>query len=384
MKKTLSSIIAAAAILCMSVSVLAAESSVSVKNNVVGAEPVTYTYEAGKSGETAASIKSLMTKLDDLAKQDSVVQTLTITSESADETPVEFKLRLSIPEDSSDVKPEAITTPSPEEYSALDYYNIQVTDTQGNVVYSYEEEPENEDISRTYKDIPLGVLNKTKSAENKIFNITLSINKSLNKSSIAENAEKLDWSIVSDIYIEETPIPMTPAPAVTVTSEPETQTTESPASVQEDKNGVITLASGEYICGTDIEEGRYTMTGEGKVHVYTSKDELKSTIALKKANDTSANGVEEYVINLSDGEKIVVESAITLTPYTAAEATSTPKATKTPSSSSSVKATATPAASSSKSNPKTGDNAPLLGITFLGIIAVGAFVYIEIRKRKHN
>lgn len=58
------------------------------------------------------------------------------------------------------------------------------------------------------------------------------------------------------------------------------------------------------------------MTGNGKVHVYTENGELKSTIALKDKN-SSANGVEEYLINLTDGEKIKVESETKFTPYTA-------------------------------------------------------------------
>ena len=73
---------------------------------------------------------------------------------------------------------------------------------------------------------------------------------------------------------------------------------------------------GEYICGEDIDPGRYAMTGNGKVHVYTENGELKSTIALKDKN-SSANGVEEYLINLTDGEKIKVESETKFTPYTA-------------------------------------------------------------------
>ena len=91
------------------------------------------------------------------------------------------------------------------------------------------------------------------------------------------------------------------------------------------------MAQGEYICGEDIDPGRYTMTGNRKVHVYTENGELKSTIALKDKN-SSANGVEEYLINLTDGEKIKVESETKFTPYTAT-ATAKPKATSTASSS---------------------------------------------------
>ena len=395
MKKLLCSAAAVVMAVCMSVSAMAASSSVSVKNNVSGSKAVTYTYDSEKSGEIVKSIKTLMTKLSDLPKQSSVVQTLTRPSESGDGTPVAFKLRLSLPSSSaSSAKPEAVKTPSPDEYSTLDYYNIKITDTDGNVIYSYEEDTEKEQ-NKTYKDIPLGVLNTTRSAENKIYNITLSVNKDLNKSSISKNADKLDWSIVSDTYIDE-PAP-TSTPTVTVSASPAVQPAEvtpSPAaadqpSVKEDKNGVVTLAKGEYLCGKDIEPGRYTMTGSGKVHVYTSEDVLKTTIALKDKDNTSANGVDEYVINLQEGERIVVESDTKFTPYTASKATATPRATASakPSSTSKTSATATPkaaASSNDKSNPKTGDSAPIIGVSVLGIIALGAFAFLAIKKRKEN
>ena len=391
MKKLLCSVMATVIFVCMSASVMAASSSVSIKNNVAGSKPVTYTYDSDKSGEIVKSIKSLMTKLSDLSKQDSVVQTLTISSETAGTAPVSFKLRLSVPDNaSSTAKPEAVKTPSPEQYSALEYYNIQITDTKGNVIYSYEEDEKNEQ-QKTYKDIPLGVLNSSSRSENKIFNITLSINKDLKKSSIAKNAEKLDWSIVSDTYID---VPaQTAAPQITVTAAPDPQPTDKQqSSVKEDKNGVITLAKGEYLCGSDIEPGKYTMTGDGKVHVYTSEGVLKTTIALKDKDDTSSKGVDEYLINLLEGEKVAVESDTQFTPYTAAKATSSPKPTSSPKVSASPKtasktsATATPkaAAANNKNNPKTGDSAPIVGVSALGIIALGAFAFITIKKRKEN
>ncbi len=391
MKKLLCSVMATVIFVCMSASVMAVSSSVSIKNNVAGSKPVTYTYDSDKSGEIVKSIKSLMTKLSDLPKQDSVVQTLTISSETAGTAPVSFKLRLSIPDNaSSTAKPEAVKTPSPEQYSALEYYNMQITDTKGNVIYSYEEDEKNEQ-QKTYKDIPLGVLNSSSRSENKIFNITLSINKDLKKSSIAKNAEKLDWSIVSDTYID---VPaQTAAPQITVTAAPDPQPTDKQqSSVKEDKNGVITLAKGEYLCGSDIEPGKYTMTGDGKVHVYTSEGVLKTTIALKDKDDTSSKGVDEYLINLLEGEKVVVESDTQFTPYTAAKAASSPKPTSSPKVSASPKtasktsATVTPkaAAANNKNNPKTGDSAPIVGVSALGIIALGAFAFITIKKRKEN
>lgn len=392
MKKLLSGMIAAVMTVCMSVSVFASpNSSVSIKNNDSKSTPVTYEYASDQLGETVRSIKSLMTKIDDLPKQSSVVQTLTISSESAEGNPVDFKLRLSMPQKtSSDVKPEALKTPSPDEYNALNYYNIKVTDSNNKLIYSYAND-ESKTENSTYKDIPLGTMNSSADTESKIINVTVSVNKSLKNSDSAQYAKDLDWSIVSNVKkVEATEAPKATEETATETVAPtaETAPKETNSAVKEDKNGVVILPQGEYVCGEDIDAGRYTMTGNGKVHVYTENGELKSTIALKDKN-SSANGVEEYLINLLDGEKIKVESETKFTPYTAST-TAKPKATSTPKASSSTKATtkptSTPKATSkpSKNNPKTGDNTPIVALVSIGVLAAGAFAFIEIKKRKNN
>lgn len=368
MKKLLGSIMAVLTVLSLSLTAIAATSNISIKNNVSDSKPVSYSYDADKSGEIVKSIKSLMTKLEDIGKQSSVVQTLTITSESANNAPVAFKLRLAIPEKAaSDEKPEAIAaTPSPDEISALDYYNIKITDRDGNVIYTYEDD-ESAGGGETYKDMPLGTLNVSDSSENKIFNLTISVNKDMDKNSIADEAEKLDWQIVSDIAI----IP-------TEEAKPQTQSTP-----KADSKDTVTLEKGEYICGKDIEPGRYTMTGNGKVHVYATDGALKSTIALKDKDDETSNGVAEYIINLAEDEKVVVDDVANFTPYSSAKATATPKGTATP------KATATPKTSATtqptdKSNPKTGDSAPIIGVSILAIAALAGAALIVIKKKKEN
>ncbi len=378
MKKLFINIVTVVAALCMSVTAMAATSSVSVKNNIVTSEPVSYTYKAGEEGEVVISIKSLMEKLDGLEKEESVVQTITVSSESADKSPVEFRLRLSIPE--NDENKDA--TPSPSDYQALDYYNIIVTDTSGAVLYSYEEAQETEE-GATYKDINLATLNTVRDKESKIFNITVSINEELDKSSVAKSAKNLDWNIVSGAPVEPTQSPETPAPTeeVTVTDEPTTAPTAS-TSLKEDKNGVLTVQAGEYVCGTDFEEGRYTATGSGKVSVYSSSGKLKTAFMLKDANDKTSTGSTEHVVNIEEDEKIVVESETKLTPYIASKATTAPKSTTTPSKSTATTDSST--GTSSKNNPKTGDTVPVVLLASVGVMAMGMIAYIETKKRKKN
>ena len=392
MKKMLSSVITLLVVLCMTVSALAASSSILIKNNDPDTEPVKNTYNAGE--EFVQKINSLMTKLDDLEKHDSVVQTLTISSEDAYKSGIDVSLRMALHKDESSVKPEQQKTPSEEEYSSLYYYNLKITDAEGTLIYSYEDDKVEK---AEYRDISLGVMNSDGKNENKIFNLTISINDKLNNEEVKAYAENMDWEIVTVPHMEagaapvqEQELPVVSAPEKTAEpeeAEPETATPEPEKKEQEEK----ILKKGEYLCGKDIDAGRYTMTGEGKVHVYTSEGILKSTVALKKADDESANGVAEYVINFADGEKIIVDSEIKLTPY-AAKATQNPKSTTAPtnkktnnsSTDNSKNNQSSTTQQNSKTNPKTGDNAPIWIVSILGVLAVGAVVFIELKKRKNN
>ena len=392
MKKMLSSVITLLVVLCMTVSALAESSSILIKNNDPDTEPVKNTYNAGE--EFVQKINSLMTKLDDLEKHDSVVQTLTISSEDAYKSGIDVSLRMALHKDESSVKPEQQKTPSEEGYSSLYYYNLKITDAEGTLIYSYEDDKVEK---AEYRDIPLGVMNSDGKNENKIFNLTISINDKLNNEEVKAYAENMDWEIVTVPHMEaeatpvqEQELPVVSAPEKTAEpeeAEPETATPEPEKKEQEEK----ILKKGEYLCGKDIDAGRYTMTGEGKVHVYTSEGILKSTVALKKADDESANGVAEYVINFAEGEKIVVDSEIKLTPY-AAKATQNPKSTTAPtnkktnnsSTDNSKNNQSSTTQQNSKTNPKTGDNAPIWIVSILGVLAVGAVVFIELKKRKNN
>lgn len=388
MKKLLSGIISFAVMISVSVSAFAATGEISVKNNINGSEPVTYTYTE-KSGQVVKSVKTLMTKLSDLSKEDSVIQTLTVTSKNAD-LPVLVKLRLEIPleSDTQTGPQEAVSTPSPDEYLALDYYDINVIDASGNKIYS-DEDAMNDDSQNTYKDIPLGIMNESRNDENQIFNIEISVDDNA-KSSVEKYANKLDWCIVTEAVNLSTAQPVqsiapTTTPSVTVTAVPTLtpQPTEENAEVKEDKDGTVTLSKGKFLVGRDIDEGRYTMTGEGKVHVYTSEDVLKTSIVLKEKGSKDT-GVEKYVINLQDGETIEVDNDTVLTPYEASKATSKPTSSPKVSSSSSSKATSKPSSTSEKSNPKTGDNMPVATLVSLSVIAIGAVIFIEIKKRKND
>lgn len=376
MKKILIMFFEAVMILSFSTAALASASNVSVKNNEPDMEPITYSYESGKIKSSSASVKTLMTNLDGLSKQDSVVQTLTITSENTDNLPVNFTLRLALANnESQQVKPEPEKKYSEEDYLSLDYYNIKITDANGSVIYSFEDENE-ENKEREFKDFDLGIMNRESAVESKIFNITVSVNKELNKDSIANSAKKLDWRIISELQSENEEIVSNDE------SMPAQENNNS--SLAKDKNGTMVLSSGEYFCGEDIEPGRYTMTGTGKVHVYADDGALKATVALKNKDDESAKGVSEYTINLNDGECLVVDEEIKMAPFSGAKSTSKPQNSSSAKSASSNKESNSNAKTTAKTNPKTGDKVSIGVISCITIAAIGAFVLIELKKRKNN
>lgn len=376
MKKILIMFFEAVMILSFSTAALASASNVSVKNNEPDMEPITYSYESGKIKSSSASVKTLMTNLDGLSKQDSVVQTLTITSENTDNLPVDFTLRLALANnESQQVKPEPEKKYSEEDYLALDYYNIKITDANGSVIYSFEDENE-ENKEREFKDFDLGIMNRESAVESKIFNITVSVNKELNKDSIANSAKKLDWRIISEVQSENEEIVSNDE------SMPAQENNNS--SLAKDKNDTMVLSSGEYFCGEDIEPGRYTMTGTGKVHVYADDGALKATVALKNKDDELAKGVSEYTINLNDGECLVVDEEIKMAPFSGAKSTSKPQNSSSAKSASSNKESNSNAKTTAKTNPKTGDKVSIGVISCITIAAIGAFVLIELKKRKNN
>ena len=80
-------------------------------------------------------------------------------------------------------------------YNALNYYNIKVTDSNNKLIYSYANDDSKTD-NGTYKDIPLGTMNSSANTENKIINVTVSVNKSLKNSDAADVYKRQTRSII--------------------------------------------------------------------------------------------------------------------------------------------------------------------------------------------
>lgn len=388
MKRIICAITAVALAVCVAIPAFAASSKVTVKNNT-STKPVTYTYDSDDTYETVKSIKTLVSsKLNEVTKSKMRTQTLTITSDSANAEPVSFKLRISVPETTKN--------PTANDYAAIDYYKLKVNSENGTPLYTYDGEPDNTEEKSRYKDIPLGVLNTSKASESATYNITLSINGDISSTAVAAAAKKLDWSIVSEPYAEpeETPSPEPSEEGAEEIAETELTETAAPsaapdatpasspvptAKVKSDKNGNYKLSQGEYTIGTDIDADRYTLTGSGLVNIYNSDGALERTVALKTKDDKSSNGVTEYVLDLSKGEKISVDNEAVLEPYVAPTASPTPSAT--PKAAASSGSSSSSSAGSSKSNPKTGDNMPVAAMSAVGVFALLGAVLITLKKK---
>ena len=126
MKKILMSIMTAAVLAISAVSASAANnSSVEVKNDL---QTVTYDYAAGSNAETVQDITKLFNKTRDITvKNPSVTQVITVTSKIGNNTEMKFSLRMT---DISDYADEDAKS----EDSVLNYYNVTVTDSKGDII----------------------------------------------------------------------------------------------------------------------------------------------------------------------------------------------------------------------------------------------------------
>ena len=162
MKKILSAICAAAMLaVCVSQNVFAAgNSNIEVKNEANAS--VKYFYDSEKSQECVKSIKELI-DLSKLMSSGKVTQTISVCSESAGGKVVDIAVRLSVEKFSAK-----------EDYSigeedVLNYYDITVTDEDGDLIYTDSHGDYKPSMER---DIPLGIFNSTNGHDVRTYKIT--------------------------------------------------------------------------------------------------------------------------------------------------------------------------------------------------------------------
>ncbi len=408
MKKLIAASLAALFAAVSAAGVFAASSNVKIANSA-NKNVISFSYSPDNQATITRDITAIMTNLKNLTDKNSITQEIKITSESVNAKPVKFYLRLETPQTQSKQLPaKTAQTPVPQEYSAFDYYDILITTTDGEVVYN------GKDAAKTsaeaqYKDMELLTLNyNDRASETKTYDITVSVNNDAKAQKKA--AENLKWEIVTDGYTLRNGATPSPKPSLSPNPDasPSASETAQPAvtvsPVITQKPAGASLGTGSYIVGENLDAGRYELSGDGGVKVYTSDGYLKSNVKLTTA-DNSETAVKSYVVNLLDNEIVEVDGNVKLEPYTPVKTTpvptlrpvATPKAaavtTQRPvtaaTSSTAVRPAATPRAAaasvqSTKTNPKTGDRVPLSAISALALISMAAVLYIEYRKRKNN
>ena len=415
-------IIAAAAAAALSIAcasgVMAASSSSVTISGAAGKAPVSFLYSED-NGEIVKSVKHLFSNLSKLTGKNSITESLVVQSISASNEPVTFSLRLSLPAQTGTVStgPAQVTpSPSPDDNSVLDYYNITITDIDGDTVYDYRR-ADKTSADAQYKDIALNTLNTTVPTEREAYKITVSANSDLSK--LSASAQRIDWSIVvngeqkvnpsatpsatpnpdetdSPVESDENTdvLPVTAAPQTTTpepvpSAEPvistiAPQTAPPAATTAPASTGKLILTSGRYTVGNEIAAGRYEITGDSNVRVYTTEGDLKTNIILT-TDKKSREGVNSYILTVRAGETIEVTADTTFEEYIPARATSTPRPTSTPRATARPTATSTPRATTPpKDNPQTGDNAPIALAAVIGIAALAIVAVLEVYKRKNR
>lgn len=444
MKKIIAASSAAVMLICLSVNTYAASSPSVTVSNALG-KNVTYQYSG--DSEDSKNITQLMTELDRLTtKKRTVSQVLTVESVNNDGVPVDMYLRLTS-STTATVTPTPRATAVPETKKTniagtiLDKYNLKITDASDNVIYSAgDKDSENGyvyvDKNKKYaQDIYLGRLNEQSESETKVYTVTVSLPTDITSYEISR-LDKVEWSIVSDPFeAGSTPMPELIKATAAPTETPDAEATEAPKETSKttespraaatpvptpvtvvqittgpiapavtaaptpepastpialDKGGVKKIGA-----SADIKPGKYTATGSGLVKVYDTNGELKTSILLKDKNASSDTaGVDSYVLNLLEGETLEYEDKLSLKAYSSSTAApkATAKAAATPKAST-VKTTTAPAAraaataapAAAKTNPKTGDTAPIAGLSVIAVFGLGLFAFSEAdRRRKKN
>lgn len=369
MKRIISALTAAIMALC-TVSVFAASNSkVEIKND---SDTVKYEYSSDMSDETVTDINKLFKKVGNLNENVSeVVQNFTVTSSISSGGAIAFGLRISGDE------------------AALTYFNVKVEDSNGNILSetaAASEGIETDKDNNSVKNLDLGVFNNQFTKETKNYKISVSVPDGTTAEQRAAIRDEINWSAVSvpvkddtvsDNVPTATPVPATAAP--TVSPAAQTPSATAAPAAEKDTRGVKYVGKDK-----DIVPGKYTITGNGTVKLYDSKDTLKKNIKLTDGSSSSVDGIESYVLDLAEGDRIEISDKINLKPYS--EASVSTKATASPKATAKVAAPKPTSAAkkSDKTNPKTGDVAPVAAVAGLAIAALGVYMYIEYTKRKKN
>ncbi len=351
--------------------VFAAAASLSAGTEIGSAE---YTYSADGIESGTDSVLSIF-DFTDIAPGETGKSELEVTSSSQDELEVYLKLVVNEGENS---------------YKQLDRYSFKITDTDGNVIYdSADSEPAAP--GEVSKNIPLGSFNSQFVDDTKKFIVEYTLN---TETEISEQDGDAGFDMI-----------LTSQPVQTETNEPTQEPLHIEANVSEPREEAVSADSsagaGETatadpnlaskiktkVCGKDIDPGKYTVSGNGKVIIADKNGILLGENVVTDGTIDGVDGVRKFSVTLHDGDVIVIAPVGGMEKATVkfenvssgSDKPNTAVSSQTSDKDSSAK---TP----KKTNPKTGDTAKTAAgaAAALMLLSGAGIVGIEAVKNKKN
>ncbi len=333
---------------------------------------VSYTYSIEE--EAVLDADKLFVKPDGFPDGESITDTLVITNKTQDEGVIEISLRLS-------ANPVSDTWL----YSPLDYYSFVISDESGNVLYD-SADAELSDVSDESKDIILGTFNDKSDSDTKTYKIEYMVSEkgaaNLSKEDVADLTFSLVANEIAEKQVQELPTAKpkfeitTPVESEKVILTEKSDSTEQPEVTEAPAATEAPVKEKKLVCGTDIDAGRYVVTGNGIVKVESKTGTLESEAMLNDGTVEGIDGEESTIITVSDGD------VVTLLPLEGQEKASVAlEKTNSGSSAANTTRTSDGKTTSDKTNPKTGDTSTV-AVCVVMVLAVAGISVLELLKRK--
>lgn len=275
------------------------------------------------------------------------------------------------------------------QYSTLDYYDIKLADNEGNYIYNCEDESE---TGKTELEIELGKFNSSFNPDKKEYILYCKVNPEVSQEVAKSDAvnSKLALSLkVTPLARVLSTQTQAPTSVSGVSLSPATDAPSAPTATAEADG----YTEKTYVCGKDIEPGRYLVDGNAKIKITHKADNEVKEFVVTDGTVGDFEGVEKFLVILEKGDTVTVGSLVPgkkaevhFTNASVKESPSpSPKATAAASSTSKNNTSSKTSATASKTtNPKTGDDGIAIPAIFTVMILSAGFVgALEVLKRKN-
>lgn len=399
-------LIGVASVIMAGQAMAAAQNSVTVSRRDNPKE-VTLKYDSDKTA--SMDITSIFKDLRFVTTKKAITQPIAVTNTSIG--PKELSLVISI------------DNPTDKEYSPLDYYSFEINTVKETIVdnkteieskpYYVSGENTLSPISETVKIIPLGTFSESFKTETKKYDVTYTVS--------ADGAKYLKSEDVADLKISIMEEPVKTGNAQTNNNSAVTGATATNAPTESPANSGTTLVATpvptatpaattapsatpgaekekKWVIGQDkdangkvLKAGKYKISGNGKVKITDKDGKVKSETIVTDGKLEGVKGVKEFYATVAEGDIITAnpldgqeKAQIALTAVASTTANSAASKTNN-ASKSNTGSTSSASAANAKTNPKTGDRGPAIGLicAVMAVCAVG-FGGMGLLKRRNK